>query len=128
MGYPRPVMLRSQRSTIAPTLLLLLAAHCGGPSGSAVKTPAGGDAKKDDSIADLAASQGGLASLGGGRNGEVGTGTEAAMSGPLRAEQVIKGSPVKLDGRWGYVASARAVSDLVESEVVDIVPEPVGLS
>ena len=98
MGYPRPVMLRSQRSTIAPTLLLLLAAHCGGPSGSAVKTPAGGDAKKDDSIADLAASQGGLASLGGGRNGEVGTGTEAAMSGPLRAEQVIKGSPVKLDG------------------------------
>lgn len=86
---------------ISLTCLSLLASTlgaCGGQSPGGAKSPTTTDAKKDDSIADLAASQGGLASLGGAGNREVGTGTEAAMTGPLKAEAVLKGTPVKLDG------------------------------
>lgn len=76
----------------------LFALGCGG--GAPAKSPDAKDSAKDDSIGELAAAQGGLASLGGAGNREEGgaTGTEVAMTGPLRAEEVERQNPVKLDG------------------------------
>jgi hypothetical protein len=76
---------------------LTLSMACGGAGGKGSASPS--DAKDEhESIGDLAAAQGGLAALGGEGNREGATGSEAAMSGPLRFEEVEKGKPVKLDG------------------------------
>ena len=78
-------------------------AACGGgapdPKSPASKAKSG-DTEKHESIGDLAAAQGGLASLGGAGNREDGgaTGVEVAMGATLHAAEVDKGSPVKLDG------------------------------
>lgn len=78
---------------------------CGGgtpdpksPTGSGGK--GSGTGEKHDSIADLAAAQGGLASLGGAGNREDGgsTGVEVAMGATLHAAEVDKNAAVKLDG------------------------------
>ena len=90
-------MIRPRSSILLASLLFA----CGGAAGG------GGGAKAPDkpaegteSIGDLAAAKGGIASLGGAGNREDGgaTGTEVAMTGPLRAEEVDKQRPVKLDG------------------------------
>lgn len=78
-------------------------AACGGGGGAAPKTPdtAGGGAagEKHESIGDMAAAQGGLASLGGAGNREDGsTGVEIAFGGALHVEDVDKKTPMKLDG------------------------------
>ena len=77
---------------------------------------AGGQTKDNEaheSIADIASAQGGLASLGGAGNRETSTGTESAMTGPLRAEYIEKRNPVKLDGvlKEGEFQAARAGID-----------------
>ncbi|AKU99798.1 hypothetical protein AKJ09_06462 [Labilithrix luteola] len=81
------------------SLATLFALGCGG-GGAPAKAPDAKDSAKDDSIGELAAAQGGLASLGGAGNREQGgaTGTEVAMTGPLRAEEVDRQNPVRLDG------------------------------
>jgi len=76
---------------------------CGdGGSKPTSKSPKGASSSRSNdkgpSIGDIAASQGGIAALGGGGNREEGTGVESAMTGPLRAEEVDKKKPVKLDG------------------------------
>jgi hypothetical protein len=81
----------------------MLAAGCGGGAPSPTKPPKGASGPKDkddDSIAALAAAQGGLAALGGAGNRDDGgaTGVEVAMGGALRAEEVDRSAPVKLDG------------------------------
>jgi hypothetical protein len=73
---------------------------CGG-AGSASESQSPAKAEKQESIADLAAAQGGLAALGGAGNREESTGTEVAFSGPLRAESLSRKSPPKLDGMLG---------------------------
>lgn len=78
------------------------AAACGGGAGGGRGARSadgdGGDGHKE-SIGDLAAAQGGLAALGGAGNREEGaTGIEAAMTGALRADEVDRKAPVKLDG------------------------------
>lgn len=84
---------------ILPLLpLLLTSGACGGGSGEAKSPQRARAGEKDESIGDLAAAQGGLASLGGAGNREGGSGTEVAMTGPLRAEDVEKQAPVKMDG------------------------------
>lgn len=82
---------------------LFVVAACGGGGGADPKSAdsAKGDAGRDphDSIGEAAAAQGGLAALGGNGNREDGsTGVEVAFGGSLRAEDVDKKSPVKLDG------------------------------
>lgn len=81
-------------------LAAVLAACGGGAGAGSAKNPSADGAKKDEpSIGELAAAQGGLAALGGAGNREEGsTGIEVAMGGALRAEEVDKKSPVKLDG------------------------------
>lgn len=87
---------------------------CGGGSGSDPKSAVSSSdrkTEKHESIADLAAEQGGIAALGGAGNREEGTGTEVSFSGPLRAETLSKKSPPKLDGvvkEWHARAPARA--------------------
>ncbi|HVJ91963.1 MAG TPA: hypothetical protein VM580_19315, partial [Labilithrix sp.] len=84
---------------LASTSLLAIAA-CGGCAKPDAKAPgqATANAEEQDSIAELAARQGGLASLGGAGNREEGTGTEVSFAGPLRAESISKQHPPKLDG------------------------------
>ncbi len=78
----------------------LLLWGCGSPGGGAPPKGPSGEHPAKNSIGDLAAAQGGLAALGGAGNRESdgSTGSEIAMTGPLRAEEVEKGKPVKLDG------------------------------
>jgi hypothetical protein len=81
--------------------IFLTVSACGGAgsSGSGARTPDGDDKAHKESIGDLAANQGGLAALGGaGNREEGGTGIEVAMAGVLRADEVDKKTPVKLDG------------------------------
>lgn len=124
-------MLRPQLVPLAS--LLLLSAACGGGSGpnDSAKSPSsgGGSARSEDkkeSIGDLAASQGGLAALGGaGNRDESGaTGNEVAMGGSLRAEEVEKGRAVKIDGvlkEWGARAPMReAISGKTEGLGLDV--------
>lgn len=85
---------------------------CGGADSAAPQAKAPSrETKDDDSIADLAAAQGGLPSLGGGGNREGGaTGAEVAMRGPLAAEPVDPKTPVKLDGvlrEWPLRSAAK---------------------
>ncbi len=115
------------------SLLLLAAAACGGAGGANdtnAQSPKGGsaaDAKdKKESIADIAASQGGIAGLGGAGNREESgaTGTEVAMGATLRAEEVEKQKPVKLDGvlkEWPQRSPMReAISGKTEGLGLDI--------
>lgn len=90
----------SARSVLLLPLLLASSACGGGGGGEAKSAQQGKSADKEESIGDLAAAQGGLASLGGAGNREEGgrSGTEVAMTGPLRAEDVEKQAPVKMDG------------------------------
>src|SRR5689334_22621902 len=84
---------------------LLTAVACGGGSGSGASARSPGSGSKaggepHESIGDAAAAQGGLAALGGAGNREDGgsTGVEVAMGAALRAEEVDRKNPVKLDG------------------------------
>jgi hypothetical protein len=92
---------------------ILAVAACGGSGGgSGARTAPAGEAggAKRDSIADVAAQQGGLASLGGAGNREESGGNEVAMTGPLRAETLSRKSPPKLDGvlrEWHARAPAK---------------------
>lgn len=78
---------------------LSIAAACGGGA-AAPRSPSSEKKAERESIADVAAAQGGIAMLGGAGNREEGgaTGVEIAMNGVLRAEPIDKASPVKLDG------------------------------
>ena len=69
----------------------LLVFACGGPPPKA----ANNDRKPEDSIGDQAVAQGGVSSL---TETVQGSGTEAAINGPLRFEQLDPQSPVKMDG------------------------------
>lgn len=85
---------------VKKTALFLCLAACGSPAADP-KTPHDDAAKKKDpheSVADLAAQQGGLSALGGAGNREESTGTEVAFAGPLRAESLSRKNPPKLDG------------------------------
>lgn len=77
---------------------LMTAAGCGGGSASNKGAEAahgpGGAAQAPVAIGDLAASQGGLSQLGGGRNRE----TTSPMAGALRIHGLDAERPVKLDG------------------------------
>lgn len=94
-------MTYAKAKLLPSSMLVFLAAACGGPP---AKVPgagadAGSEEPKKASIADLAAAQGGIAALGGAGNREEGaTGTEVAMGASLRADEVEKGKPVKVDG------------------------------
>ena len=86
-------------------LLLLLTACGGGGAGGGAKSADGagkGDAgagEKHESIGEMAAAQGGFASLGGAGNREEGsTGVEIAFGGALHAGDVDKKNPIKIDG------------------------------
>lgn len=97
------------RALFTPFLFGFIA--CGG--GAPEARSATGDAAKDEagpSIAEAAAEQGGLASLGGAGNREESTGTEVAFAGPLRLERVSTKKPLKLDGvtsEWHARAPAK---------------------
>jgi len=91
---------------------------CGGgttpakTSGGGADGPAGAQDAKHESIADIAAAQGGLASLGGAGNREDSgaTGVEVSFGAPLHAVDVDKAQPVKLDGvlkEWPARTNAR---------------------
>lgn len=103
-------------SVVSLGVLSLSLAACGGSAGtrgSDARSPGAADPEKE-SIGDLAAAQGGIGALGGAGNREEGgaTGTEVAMGGALRAEEVDKKKPVKLDGvlkEWGPRTAAREV-------------------
>ncbi len=87
---------------IAAIPLFLLA--CGGPPPKAATS----DKRPDDSIGNQAVSQGGVLSL---TETVQGSGTEAAINGPLRFEQIDPQSPVKMDGllkEWPASFSAKA--------------------
>lgn len=88
-------------------LLLFVAAAtaamaCGGGGAAPPSTAGsakGGAGAERESIGDMAAAQGGLASVGGAGNREEGsTGVEVAFSGALHIEEVDRKSPMKLDG------------------------------
>lgn len=111
----RSLVHAARRSPFALLVLSSLAAPaCGGGTASAPPKSGGEatDAKAKDpheSIGELAAAQGGLSALGGNGNREASSGTESAMTGPLRAEEVDKKAPVKLDGvlkEWHARSSA----------------------
>jgi hypothetical protein len=94
-------MTRSRQLPLLGSISLLALAACGGAGSGDAKAPAhddGDKAEKHESIGELAAEQGGLASLGGAGNREQSSGTEIAFAGPLRAETISKKSPPKLDG------------------------------
>lgn len=105
------------RSSIAwrstSSLLVLLVAACGGsapPSSRAGVAKDASSAKRPESIGDLVAAQGGLASLGGGTAELHGRGNEAPLTGPLVAESQQAARPVKLDGmlrEWGPRSPAK---------------------
>lgn len=82
------------------TCLLLTVAACGGASSKGPDSPGkDGAGAEHDSIADMAAAQGGLAALGGAGNREDGaTGVEIAFGGALQIDEVDKKTPVRLDG------------------------------
>lgn len=95
------------RRTTSPlvSFVALAIAACGGAGGKPAATAnanetGDGTAAKSPSIGAIAAAQGGLAALGGAGNREEGgsNGPQVAMNGPLRAEEVDRKSPVKLDG------------------------------
>jgi hypothetical protein len=93
-------------------LLFLALVACGGASGTG-QPKSTAQPEKHESIGELAAAQGGLASLGGAGNREESTGTEVAFSGPLRAESLSRKSPPKLDGMLGeWHARATATETL----------------
>lgn len=101
--------IRPTRALFFPLLLTFVA--CGGGAPEA-KNATGGAAKDEagPSIAEAAAEQGGLASLGGAGNREESTGTEVAFAGPLRLERVSTKKPLKLDGvtsEWHARAPAK---------------------
>lgn len=96
------------------TSSLLILAACGGGASSPKAPDSSGNqgaGEKHESIGDMAAAQGGLASLGGAGNREEGsTGVEVAFGGALHAEDVDKKTPVKLDGvlkEWSPRAVAK---------------------
>jgi len=109
------------RRTLLPlffaTLPTLLA--CGGAPGSTSTKSAAdnasgtsGNSGEGGTIGELAASEGGLTALGGGRNRDPNGGFESAMTGPLIAEQVDKSFPVKFDGvlrEWHGRVAAKTV-------------------
>lgn len=83
---------------LASTTLVTTAAGCGAGQGDAKSAHSDARSEEHESIGELAASQGGLAALGGAGNREEGTGTEVAFAGPLRAESVATKAAPKLDG------------------------------
>jgi hypothetical protein len=89
--------LRKREAVLSAFVSMLGLAACGGPPAKTAEDEAAKKARQEESIGALAASQGGLASLGGGANAN-GSGYESALTGPLRAELVEKDSPVKVDG------------------------------
>lgn len=115
---------------VAPTVLAVLVAACGGGASGApdAKSPKGSEAKKADdvgSIGELAAQQGGIGALGGAGNREEGsTGAEVAMGGTLRAEEVEKKTPVRIDGvlkEWHpRVAAKEAIAGKTDGLSLDV--------
>lgn len=93
-------MIRSHRPLLASLFIMLPA--CSGVGGNPEAASPQSSTKatdKHESIGDLAASQGGLAALGGaGNREEGGEGIEVTMTGPLRLETLSTKSPPKLDG------------------------------
>jgi hypothetical protein len=119
------------KSPLSPLLLVMLATACGGAgvSGAPAKGPgdaSGGGQDGKESIGDLAAAQGGLGALGGNgnRDDSGATGTEVAMGGTLRADEVEKQKPVKVDGvlkEWPARAPMReTISGKTEGLALDI--------
>jgi hypothetical protein len=83
--------------------VVLLAVACGSPP---PKAPT--DKKPEDSIGKEAVAQGGITSL---TETVQGSGTEAAINGPLRFEQIDPAQPVKMDGllkEWPASFAAKA--------------------
>lgn len=94
-----------------------LLAACGGPAKApdTARTDKASASPREESIADAAAAQGGLASLGGAGNREEGaTGVEAPLGGPLHVDDVDPKMPVKFDGvlkEWpARVAGSQTIS------------------
>jgi len=83
---------------MATTLSGLVA--CGGSSEAKAPSVGNEDHAKRESIGEIAAAQGGLASLSGegNRNEGSASGNEVAMKGPLFADPIDPANPVKLDG------------------------------
>jgi hypothetical protein len=96
-------------------LFVLTLVACGGSGGGARPSEPKGPARveRHESIAELAAAQGGLAALGGAGNREESTGTEVAFSGPLRAETLSRKSPPKLDGMLGEWHARSTASETI---------------
>ncbi len=96
---------------VVGVLFTALLAACGGGAGASggAKTGGASGASGDVSIGDLASSQGGLTSLGGGDNAAV---PDTGYAGALKADIVLPGSPVKLDGvlkEWPARVAAKTV-------------------
>jgi len=94
-----------RRFAVVPCSLAFIVVACGG-GGPAPK--AANDKKADDSIGNQAVAQGGVTSL---TDTVQGSGTEAAINGPLRFEQIDPASPVKMDGllkEWPASFNAKA--------------------
>ncbi len=96
---------RPQLLLRVPLACLALGACGGGAPASSPKGSSSGTAATEGdpkpSIGELAAARGGIAALGGAgnRDDSGATGAEVAFGGaPLRAEEVEKGKPVKIDG------------------------------
>jgi hypothetical protein len=118
-----------KRPLFAVFASLVVMSACGGAAKQDPKTADTSSKKpdKDDSIADLAARQGGLAALGGAGNREESTGIEAAMGGAgatLHAPEVDKAHPVKLDGvlkEWPARSPAKeTISGKTERLTLDV--------
>lgn len=85
------------------------AVACGGSTNGATSPSTAAGADEDESIADRAAAQGGLPSLGGAGNHEGGAVADVGH-GTLALEPVDPGSPVKIDGalrEWPARAAAK---------------------
>ncbi len=111
--------MRTIVSSVPSFVSLFALAACGGPLPT--RTPAASvpsttgepaTASAPVSIGDVAAREGGLTALGGGRNRDTSGGFESAMMGPLIAEQLDKSFPVKFDGvlrEWHGRVQAKTV-------------------
>ena len=108
-------MSRSRIALLAFSLTGLPLLACGGSAPKPAANAAGGSASaggptaEDVSIGDTALAQGGISSLGGGRNRSA---AEVAAAMSLRFDRVDKDSPVKMDGslrEWPARAAAKKV-------------------